>query len=133
MRQSTQHRMVDDPLSTMTAGGLNHALLMSYYGNNPTWATPSDAMPTMRTRGHLSLLDMIRQPTGELLSDDEVEEIVQNSTFRMLEPHELKLGMSFPEEYVVLGTKRDQVKQVGNAVACNVAEWIVRQCVKSLS
>lgn len=34
----------------------------------------------------------------------------------MLEPHEMKLGMAFAHDYVLLGTKREQVNQSGNAV-----------------
>jgi DNA (cytosine-5)-methyltransferase 1 len=50
----------------------------------------------------------------------------------MLEPEELKRAQSFPDEYVILGNKREQVKQIGHAVACNVAQWIAQRCVESL-
>jgi len=42
--------------------------------------------------------------------------------FRMLQPHELSAAMGFPEEYEFSGSKRDQVKQIGNAVAVNIAK-----------
>jgi len=67
------------------------------------------------------------------LSPEDIEALLMESRFRMLEPKELKLGMSFPNRYVVLGSKRDQVRQIGNAVCCNVAEWIVSRCMESLS
>lgn len=66
------------------------------------------------------------------LSVDDIEEILMASRFRMLEPDELKLGMSFTDAYVILGNKKEQVRQIGNAVCVNVAEWIVRRCVESL-
>lgn len=34
----------------------------------------------------------------------------------MLTPDEIKVGMAFARDYVLLGTKREQVKQAGNAV-----------------
>lgn len=42
--------------------------------------------------------------------------LVEDCTFRMLEPHETTWGMAFPRDYVMTGTKRDQVKQAGNSV-----------------
>lgn len=109
---------VDEPLSTIVAAGQQHALIMSYYGSNSVFKSTHEPMPTQRTVGHQALI----QP----------EDLLEECGFRMLEPHELKLGMSFPYEYVVLGNKRDQVKQVGNAVAVKVAAWITRQCREAL-
>ena len=40
--------------------------------------------------------------------------------------------MAFPERYEVRGTKRQQVKQYGNAVCPPVMEWIFRQIIKTL-
>ena len=34
----------------------------------------------------------------------------------MLEPHEIQAGMGFARDYLLLGSKRDKVKQAGNAV-----------------
>ena len=34
----------------------------------------------------------------------------------MLQPHEIQAAMAFPADYKVLGTKRERVKQLGNAV-----------------
>jgi DNA (cytosine-5)-methyltransferase 1 len=41
---------------------------------------------------------------------------VEDCTFRMLEPHEVTWGMAFPKDYTMTGTKREMVKQAGNAV-----------------
>ncbi|MFE7717549.1 DNA cytosine methyltransferase [Nocardia rhizosphaerihabitans] len=41
---------------------------------------------------------------------------VDDCTFRMLQPHEIAGGMAFPSGYRILGTKREQVRQAGNAV-----------------
>ena len=57
---------------------------------------------------------------------------VEDCGFRMLQPHEIQDAMGFGEEYVLLGTKRQQVKLAGNAVTPPVAEWLYRQCAATL-
>ncbi len=57
---------------------------------------------------------------------------VDDVHFRMLQPHEVGRGMAFPETYTVLGTKRDQVKQYGNAVTPPVMKMILERCVATL-
>lgn len=59
--------------------------------------------------------------------------VIEDCYYRMLKPHEIKLGMAFDPEYVVLGSGRDQVKQLGNAVTPPAMEWLVEQVVKSLT
>lgn len=41
---------------------------------------------------------------------------VDDAGFRMLEPHEIQQDMGFAADYRLLGSKRDKVKQAGNAV-----------------
>ncbi|MDX2813400.1 DNA cytosine methyltransferase [Streptomyces sp. PA03-5A] len=53
--------------------------------------------------------------------------------FRMLEPHEIGRAMSFADDYVVLGTKRERVRQYGNAVTPNVAEVILCALVECIT
>ncbi len=116
-------RSLDEPLTTVVASASQHALV------TPPFIVPlrkevaphglDEPLFTVTSGGrHHALVD-----PAELLND---------CRFRMLEPGELKLAMSFPQEYIILGNKRDQTRQVGNAVACKVAEWIVKQCVESL-
>ena len=45
--------------------------------------------------------------------------------FRMLQPHELAKGMGFPDDYKFAGKKKDQVKQIGNAVSPNLSEALI--------
>lgn len=45
---------------------------------------------------------------------------------RMLQPEELKLATGFEADYILLGTKADQVKAIGNSVPPHVAEAMVR-------
>ncbi len=46
---------------------------------------------------------------------------------RMLQPEELKVAMGFPETYrLEVGTRREKVKLMGNAVCPPVMKCIVR-------
>jgi DNA (cytosine-5)-methyltransferase 1 len=62
--------------------------------------------------------------------DDELK--VEDCYFRMLQPHEIGAAMAFPDTYVVLGNKRDKVKQFGNAVTPPAMEWLFRRAAGSL-
>ncbi|MGI5251891.1 DNA cytosine methyltransferase [Actinacidiphila glaucinigra] len=42
----------------------------------------------------------------------------------MLQPREQLLAQRFPADYIVHGTKGEQTMQAGNAVSCDVAQWI---------
>lgn len=120
---------LDEPAPAIVASAFHHALitppfLSSYYGTTQS-STLNQAIPTISTVDKHALI------IPELV-DADIESILMASKFRMLEPHELKLGMSFPDSYIVLGNKREQVRQIGNAVTCHVAEWIGRRCRESL-
>lgn len=99
-------RPVAEELPTATTA-TTHALLMRNNQGGAEMSTPvTEPQRTLTTGGHQSLL----APAAPISLDvDEVE-------FRMLEPHEIKVGMAFAPDYVLLGTKREQVKQSGNAV-----------------
>lgn len=57
---------------------------------------------------------------------------VEDCLFRMLTPHEIKRGMAFPADYVLLGTKRETVRMAGNAVTPPAARDLIRIAVESL-
>jgi DNA (cytosine-5)-methyltransferase 1 len=113
-------RSVTEALATVTASGNHHGLvtppnmdehlLMPYYGKGV--ARPvREPVGTMMTRDKYALV------RGDVNIDDVL--------FRMLEPREIGRAMSFANDYVVLGNRRQQVKQYGNAVTPPVAEVIV--------
>lgn len=118
MRQSMQARDVDDALSTVSAGGNNHALIYNYRRGEP-FSPIDDAIKTVTA--HAEQHALVNPPYS-----------VEECGFRMLEPHELKLAMGFPQDYTILGNKREQVKQVGNAVCCPVAYMIAVRVVEAL-
>lgn len=95
------------PIDTVSAEGNHHALLMRNNEGGAEMSTPvTEPMRTLTTGGHQSLLEPL--PPISLDVDD--------AGFRMLEPHEIQLGMGFAPDYHLVGSKRDKVRQAGNAV-----------------
>jgi len=100
-------KSTDQPIDTVAANGNHHALIMRNNLGGAEMSTPvTEPLRTLTTGGHQSLLEPIIP-----ISLD-----VDDAGFRMLEPHEIKAGMGFARDYLLLGTKRDKVKQAGNAV-----------------
>jgi len=98
--------------------------LATYYGRTDSISSLDDGIPTITTASNHTLI----VPEGDTMDD-----LIEQSTMRFLQPHELKLGMSFPNEYIILGTKKDQFKQIGNAVTPNVARWLGERVMEVLT
>jgi DNA (cytosine-5)-methyltransferase 1 len=119
--ESMVHR-VQDPLGTVTAVD-HHSLvtqpgepfLTSYYGNGGV-SSVRETVPTVTTRDRFSL----------------VAPAVEDCGFRMLEPHEVGRAMAFPSDYVVLGNKREVVRQLGNAVTPPVMKLLCERVMATL-
>ncbi|KQQ65055.1 DNA cytosine methyltransferase [Microbacterium sp. Leaf320] len=95
------------PIDTVSAEGNHHALVMRNNHGGAEMSTPvTEVMRTLTTGGHQSVI----QPSAPISLD------VDDAGFRMLEPHEIQAGMGFARDYLLLGSKRDKVKQAGNAV-----------------
>ncbi|MEU9998050.1 DNA cytosine methyltransferase [Streptomyces sp. NPDC050848] len=114
---------VDEPLRTLTTAGHQSLLtwehmLVPYYGTGVA-RTVNEPMGTLSTRDRYALVK------GEIDLD--------NVLFRMLEPHEIGRAMSFADDYVVLGSKRERVKQYGNAVTPNASEILVCALVEAIT
>lgn len=101
-----------EPIPTVTTVD-RHALavppfLLGYYtrltGQQAAISGIDEPVPTQST-----------QPRHYLVQPGEVP-AVEDCGFRMLQPHEIQAAMAFPADYKVLGTKREQVRQLGNAV-----------------
>ncbi|MBF6410868.1 DNA cytosine methyltransferase [Nocardia farcinica] len=132
---SSDARPVTEALATVTASGNHHglvtpptgmspelwnSLLLPYYGNS-TARPVSDPMGTLSTRDRFALVDMI------------TERDIENTRFRMLEPHEIQDAMAFRKDYIVLGNKRQQVRQLGNAVTPPAAEILISALVEAIT
>lgn len=121
-------RPASEPVSTITAGGVKNGIVVNeswnsfftnYYGKSLTTKT-TDALGAVTTTDRNGLVSY-PEPT------------IEECYYRMLKPVEIKLAMAFDREYVVLGSGRDQVKQLGNAVTPPAMEWLVERCIESLS
>jgi DNA (cytosine-5)-methyltransferase 1 len=148
------------PVPTIVAGNAGHALLMRNYtprGNPAQMTHPIDAPAgTITGSDHHSLLTTpfltdyhgigrpwqargVDQPMGTIETVDRralVEPAsvdVDDCGFRMLEPHEIGRAMAFADDYVVLGNKRERVRQYGNAVTPPVMSLILERAIASLA
>ena len=114
---------IDDPASTMTAGGVHQGLLVpfltSYYGSGAGAAPVTGPAATVTTHDRQALI----APQVD----------AEDCFFRMLKPHEIGRAMAFPDDYVVLGNSRDKVRQYGNAVTPPVMDWGTAAVMESLA
>ncbi|ABE67565.1 hypothetical protein PBI_PMC_64 [Mycobacterium phage PMC] len=144
----SKHRPVNKPLATVTASGNHHGLVTTYYGNGAVVPAGSP-LPTCTTVERHALLT----PTGgtwrntPTSSDEPIPTRttrendgvamgptldVNDVLFRMLEPREIARAMDFPAEYRILGNRREQVRQAGNAVTPPAARDLVGVVAESL-
>jgi DNA (cytosine-5)-methyltransferase 1 len=156
-------RSVGESLATVTASGNHHGLVAPAAmvmrnngskgdgGEHCTSAT--EPLRTLTTMGHQSLVTWehllvpyygngqartVREPVGTLSTRDRYALVrgdvdINDVLFRMLEPHEIGRAMSFADAYIVLGNKRERVRQYGNAVTPNCAEVIVAALVEAIT
>jgi DNA (cytosine-5)-methyltransferase 1 len=115
-----------EPLRTLTASGsqslltwehLAH-LLVPYYGTGV-------ARPVSEPSGALTATDRYAVASMAV----RVEDVL----FRMLEPAEIGAAMAFIAGYQVIGSKRERVRQYGNAVTPPVAEVIISALVEAIT
>lgn len=148
MRRNGHAEATTGPLPTVTAGGNHHGLLMRNNKGGAEMITPTDEPArTMTTKGHQSLLvpyngngrakpvdePLGTQPTKDRWALLDLEQIVDECGFRMLEPYEIAAAMAFPEHYIPRDLpKRDQVKLAGNAVTPPVMAWVMGRVLQAL-
>ncbi|MCV2461978.1 DNA cytosine methyltransferase [Streptomyces sp. ICN988] len=108
LRRNATARPVSTPVDTVTGQGRHHWLVIPY--RNAASKTAGEPLHTLGTKDSAALLG----PAPEL--DD--------CHYRMIQPREQLLAQRFPADYIVHGNKGEQTMQAGNAVSCNVAQWI---------
>jgi DNA (cytosine-5)-methyltransferase 1 len=131
LRNNGVAKGADEPIDTVSAGGNHHGLVMRNNTGGAEMLTPTEeALRTLITAGHQSLLvpyygngtpAPVDEPHRTLTTTDRYSLVtgpvdINDCEFRMLTPDEIKKGMGFAADYYLGGTKRDQVKQAGNAV-----------------
>jgi DNA (cytosine-5)-methyltransferase 1 len=112
-----------EPLRALTTTGHQSLLtwahlLVPYYGTGR-------AQPVTEPAGTLTTRDRYALASPAINVDD--------VWFRMLEPHEIAAAMAFLPGYVVLGSKRERVRQLGNAVTPPVAEILIAALVEAIT
>jgi DNA (cytosine-5)-methyltransferase 1 len=133
LRRNHGAKPMTAPLDTCVAGGTHHGLvqpfLTSYYSGSDQVSGVDAVVPTITTGDRHALVQLFlvnyrAEPISTLTAVD--------CYFRMLQPCEIKKAMAFADDYVVLGNKREQVKQCGNAVTPPVMEILIRRCLATL-
>lgn len=125
---TSKTREITKPFGAITAGGINHGILsnesinafLSYYYGNAQATGMNEPSGTVSTRDRIAL---VMKPNKNIKIED--------CTYRMLKPHEVKGAMAFDKDYVVCGNSRDQVKQLGNAVTPPAMEWLVERGIQT--
>lgn len=92
---------------------------ITYYNGNGGNAHISEGAPTVSTKDRLALVNYEKPK-------------IEDCYYRMLKPGEIKKAMAFHDEYVILGSGKDQVKQLGNAVTPPAMEFLIERCVETL-
>lgn len=145
-REGKSAASVHAALRTMTTRN-ETGLLMSYYGNGGMKSV-GHPIDTLSTRDRFAMITTLRGTNAPKDVADPLDTFAANGThhaltewkvpevddclFRMLEPHEIKRGMAFPTEYLMLGNKREQVKMSGNAVTPPAARDLIACAAESL-
>ncbi len=113
-------RPASEPLSTISAQGRHHGLLMSYYGSAKHGQPTDRPIPTITTKDRHAL---VTRSSG---MPADVREYVDSCGYRMITPPEQAAGMDFPPDYRWDGlTGTEQTMAVGNAVTPPVARDLV--------
>ena len=114
-------RSTAEALSTVTASGNHHALIMRNNTGGAEMSTPvHEPVRTVTTHGHQSLIT-----EGKTIAPEDCR-------FRMLSPREIKTAMAFPAEYQLLGNKREQVRMSGNADTPPAARDLITTVAEAL-
>ncbi len=146
------------PAPTVAAAGNHHALVMrnnTARGDQGQMSTPVDEpLRTLTTTGNQSLIRWdhllvpyygsratarrVDEPAGTVTTVDRHALVgpdiaVDDCTFRMLEPHEIQAAMAFAPAYIVLGNKRERVRQLGNAVTPPAARDLIAAIVEAIT
>ena len=155
LRGNSNARSSQEPLSTVTTGGPNHALMVSNYTPGYT-KTLDQSIGSITTSPQQALLTSdswnsfltyyygkmgasgIDKPVGTMTTVERAAITmsapdIMDCYYRCLKPNEIQRAMAFGDDYQVLGTSKQKVKQLGNAVTPPVMEWITNQVVTALS
>lgn len=128
LRNNQNSKPITNPLNIITAGGIHsgivtteswNSFISAYYNGSNCTKHITEELGTITTGDRMSIVSY-KKPN------------IEDCYYRMLKPFEVKLGMAFDKNYIILGNARDQVKQCGNAVTPPAMKWLVQQVIESL-
>lgn len=148
--------LLSEPMPTITANYEHYALAEPYIvpcnqAKNDT-RTQKDKVPTATVPGadiggaaepylirfkNNQIGSSIHDPLYTLTTRDSYALVIPqigiavDILFRMLMPSELAAAMSFPKSYHFVGTREEQIKQIGNAVPCKTAEALCKAILEN--
>lgn len=117
-------RAIDHPVATITAGGNHHGLVIPYRKGGKAYPADTGPLYTVTTVESHSVV------TGATAPPEQIS--IEDCHYRMLSPREHLRAQRFGDDYVVLGNGTEQTMQAGNAVPCNVAQWIASRLLEVL-
>ena len=126
MKGQSNARKIKDPLSCVTSIPY-HGLItdkslnsfLTYFYGQAQASGMNEPVGTVTTKDRFAIVNY-NEPK------------VEDCYFRMLKPQEIKLAMAFDQKYIVCGSQKDQVKQLGNAVTPPAMQWLVERAIDSL-
>jgi DNA (cytosine-5)-methyltransferase 1 len=130
LRGTSNTRPVTQPLAAVTAGGTHHGLVTP--AAQPAQLAQVMRLDVMSTR---STVPANRSTAGDISTAEEAAVTcdLDDVRFRMLEPHEIAAAMAFTRDYIVVGSKRDRVRQYGNAVTPPCSEVLISALVEAIT
>jgi DNA (cytosine-5)-methyltransferase 1 len=152
-RNGQNHPVNGEPAQTFSAGGYHHGLtippgafISKHHGSlsykaidHMNKAAATEPMPSMTTKISNSLVIPYRKGAKPHRADDQAFSTmatkqahgllqaavnVEDCYFRMLKPREAANAQRFEQDYILTGNQGEQQTGAGNAVACNVAQWM---------
>lgn len=117
---------IEKPMPAITsvdAWGLIEPYVIKYNGTGGAMSV-DDPLDTVTAKDRFGLVEA-KPIEGE-------QYYVLDIYFRMLQPHELAAAMGFPKSYFFFGNREQKVKQIGNAVAVNLATALCKTVLESL-
>lgn len=161
LRGENRIKPVSEAMDTVCASGNHHGLVVRSYGSPDApegkqgWQrdVASEVLGTVTTTNGYQFVSV---PNGAIMPYNRTanmrdvgdtaptvttvdpqalvmkEQKPEDCGFRMVQPHELARAMAFRKDYMIIGSKRDQVRQAGNAVTPPAATKLTRRVVESL-
>lgn len=102
-----------DPITTVSAGGNHQALVVPYNRTGVAFPADTREFNTFTTRDRQALVSGWDGAT--------MDELIDNSHYRMIQWYEQLLAQAFPLDYLMTGNIGERTAGAGNAVSANVA------------